>query len=124
MPFIGANVGGGVWKRFTLTLDYRQLTMTLTPNNDFTTRDHWDRSGMFLLNTGAITIAGVRPGTPAARAGLAKGDVILSVNGASKLSLVDVRDLFLASPGTVEHLVIRSKDGKMHDVDLTLADYV
>lgn len=124
MPFIGANVGGGVWKRFTLTLDYRQLTMTLTPNNEFTTRDHWDRSGIFLLNTGAITIAGVRPGTPAARAGLAKGDVILSVNGSSKLSLVEVRDLFLASPGTVEHLVIRSKDGKMHDVDLTLADYV
>ena len=38
MPFFGANVGGGVWKRFTMTLDYRQLTMTLTPNADFGTR--------------------------------------------------------------------------------------
>ena len=35
LPFIGANVGGGVWKRFTMTLDYRRLTMTLTPNADF-----------------------------------------------------------------------------------------
>lgn len=125
MPFMGgANVGGGVWKRFTMTLDYRQRTMTLTPNRDFAMRDHWDRSGVYLVNKGAITVVGVRPGTPAARAGLTKGDVIMSVNGSSGLSLRGVRDLFLSAPGTVEHLVIKSTDGKLRDVDLTLADYV
>lgn len=124
LPFIGANVGGAVWKRFTVTLDYRQLTMTLTPNANFGTRDHWDRSGVYLINNGAITIIGVRPGTPAANAGLAKGDVIVSVNGFSRLSLRQVRDLFMAEPGTVEHLEVKGKDGKTRDVDLTLADYV
>ena len=124
MPFIGANVGGAVWKRFTLTLDYRQLAMTLTPNADFDTRDHWDRSGVFLVNKGAITIIDVRPGTPAANAGLAKGDAIVSVNGSSGLSLRQVRELFSAEPGTVEHLVVKSKDGAPHDIDLTLEDYV
>jgi Aspartyl protease/PDZ domain len=125
MPFIGANVGGAVWKRFTMTLDYRQLTMTLTPNANFDMPDHWDRSGVYLVdNNGAITIIGDRPGTPAATAGLAKGDVIVSVNGSSGLSLLQVRNLFMAEPGSVEHLVIESKDGKTHDVDLTLADYV
>src|SRR5579863_947494 len=122
MPFIGANVGGAVWKRFTMTLDYRQLTMTLTPNADFDTRDQWDRSGVFLLNKGAITIVDVRPGTPAANAGLAKGDVIVSVNGSSGLSLRQVRELFSAGPGTVEHLVVKSKDGATRDIDLTLED--
>ncbi len=124
MPFIGANVGGAVWKRFTMTLDYRQLTMTLTPNADFDMRDHWDRSGVFLVNTGAITIIDVRPGTPAANAGLAMGDVIVSVDGSSGLSLRQVRELFSAEPGTVEHLVVKSKDGATHDIDLTLEDYV
>ena len=124
MPFIGANVGGAVWKRFTMTLDYRQLTMTLTPNATFDTSDHWDRSGAFLVNNGAITIFDVRPGTPAANAGLAKGDAIVSVNGASGLSLRQVRELFLGEPGTVEHLVVKSKDGAMHDIELTLEDYV
>jgi hypothetical protein len=124
MPFIGANVGGAVWKRFTMTLDYRQLTMTLTPNADFDMRDHWDRSGVFLVNNGAITIIDVRPGTPAANAGLAKGDVIVSVNGSSGLSLGRVRELFSAEPRTVEHLVVRSKGGATHDIDLTLEDYV
>lgn len=124
MPFIGANVGGGVWKRFTMTLDYRKLTMTLTPNAEFGMRDLWDRSGLFLVAKGAITIIGVRAGTPAAKAGLANGEVIVSVNGSSHLSLRQVRNLFLGRPGTVEHLVIKSKDGKNRDVDLTLADYV
>jgi S1-C subfamily serine protease len=124
MPFIGANVGGGVWRRFTMTLDYHELTMTLTPNADFSMRDDWDRSGLFLINNGSITIIDVRPGTPAAKVGLKKGDVIVSLNGLSNLSLRDVRDAFRAAPGTVEHLVIKGKDGSTHNVDLTLADYV
>jgi len=124
MPFIGANVGGAVWKRFTMTLDYHQLTMTLTPNGDFHVRDRWDRSGVFLINNGAITILDVRPGTPAAKAALAKGDAIVSVNGASGLSLGQIRELFSAEPGTVEHLVVKSKDGATRDIDLTLEDYV
>jgi hypothetical protein len=124
VPFLGANVGGAVWKRFTMTLDYRALTMTLTPNADFNRPDQWDHSGMFLLNTGAITIADVRPGTPAAQAGLVKGEVITAVNGSPPQSLRDVREVFLGAPGTVVHLVVKSKDGTTRNVDLTLAEYV
>ena len=124
LPFFGANVGGGVWKRFTMTLDYRGGTMTLTPNAAFAVRDHWERSGLYLINRGGITVIDVRPGTPAATAGLKKGDVIVSLDGASNPSLTDVRNAFLAAPGTVVHLVIKGKDGSTHKVDLTLADYV
>jgi len=124
LPFLGANIGGEVLKRFILTLDYRKLTVTLTPNSAFDLPDYWDRSGVFLINTGAVTIMDVRPATPAARAGLVKGDAIVSVNGSSGLSLREVRDLFRSKPGTVEHLVVKSKDGATHDVTFTLEDYV
>jgi hypothetical protein len=124
MPFIGANVGGGIWKRFTMTLDYRKLAMMLTPTSSFGARDYWDRSGVFLINNGAITIADVRPGTPAAKAGLAKGDVITSVNGSSTLSLGDVRQIFLGPEGSVVHITIKKKDGTTRNVDLMLEDYV
>jgi hypothetical protein len=50
--------------------------------------------------------------------------VIVSINGASGLSLRQVRELFSAEPGTIEHLVVKSKDGATHDIDLTLKDYV
>ena len=124
MPFLGANVGGGVWKRFTMTLDYRALTMTLTANANFNGPDQWDHSGLFLVNTGAITIIDVRPGTPAAQAGLVKGEVITAVNGSSTLSLHDVRQTLLGAPGTVVHLTVKKKDGSSENVDLTLAEYV
>ena len=124
LPFFGANVGGGVWKRFTMTLDYRAHTMTLTPNSDFPARDQWERSGLYLINKGGITVIDVRPGTPSASAGLKKGDVIVSLNGASNPSLLEVRAAFLAAPGTVVHLVIKGKDGSTHAVNLRLADYV
>jgi hypothetical protein len=124
LPYFAANVGGGVWKRFTMTLDYGRLTMALTPNADFSVRDQWDRSGLFFINRDGIKVIDVRPGTPAATAGLKKGDVIVSLNGSSNPSLPAVHDAFLAAPGTVVHLVIKSKDGGTHKVDLTLADYV
>jgi len=124
VPDLGANVGGAVWKRFTMTLDYRALTMTLTPNSNFNNPDQWDHSGMFLLNTGAITIVDVRAGTPAAQAGLVKGDVITAVNGSSTLSLRGLRGLLLGAPGTVVDLVVKSKNGATRNVKLTLAEYV
>jgi Aspartyl protease/PDZ domain len=124
MPFIGANVGGGIWKRFTMTLDYCKLMMALTPNSSFGLRDHWDRSGVFLLDNGAITIVDVRPGTPAARVGLTKGDVIISVNGSSRFSLEDIRQIFLGPVGSVVHLTINRKDGTTRKVDLVLEDFV
>jgi len=124
LPFFGANVGGGVWKRFTMTLDYHGRTMTLTPNGDISVRDEWDRSGLYLINKGGITVIDVRPGTAAATAGLKTGDVIVSLSGSSNPSLLEVRGAFRAAPGTVVHLVIKSKDGGTHNVDLTLADYV
>jgi|SRR6185312_9048447 len=124
LPFFGANVGGAVWKRFTLTLDYQRLTMTLTPNAEFSVRDFWERGGLYLIDKGAITIMGVRPGTPAAKAGLEQGDIILSLDGAANPSLRAVRDAVRAAPGTVVHLVIKSKTGGTRDVTLTLADYV
>jgi len=125
-PFIGANVGGGVWKRFTLTLDYRKLTMTLTPDAAYDAPDVWDRSGLFLIKRGAITIIDVRAGTPGAQAGLTKGESIDSIDGtpASTMTLQAIREILIGKPGEVVHLVIKSKDGTTRNVDLTLADYV
>jgi hypothetical protein len=126
-PFVGANIGGAVWKRFALTLDYNKLTMTLTPNANFDSPDSNDRSGLFLINhAGNVTIADARPGTPAAAAGLAKGDALVSIDGVatSTLSLQAIREKLLGAPGTVLHLTVKAKDGTSRDVTLTLADYV
>ena len=127
VPFVGANIGGAVWKRFTLTLDYSKLTMTLTPNTLYGSPDSYDRSGLFLINhAGNIVIADARPGTPGAIGGLTKGEEIVSLNGTqtNTMSLQSIREVLMRDPGTVVHLTVKGKDATAREVTLTLADYV
>jgi Aspartyl protease/PDZ domain len=121
------NIGGGVLKRFTVTFDYRRSTMTLVPNASFAARETYDRSGTFLIAQGGkIAVADVRPGTPAAQAGLAAGDVIATVDGkdAAALGLAAIRDAFRGAAGTTIQLGVTANDGSSRTAALTLADYV
>ena len=126
-PFIAGNIGAGVWKRFALTLDYAHRTMTLAPNADFATRETYDRSGTFLIaRSGKIIIVDVRPGTPAAKAGITSGDTIVTIDGkdAASLGLATLRDRFREPPGTTIALTVASPSGTTRTATLTLADYV
>ncbi|HVA33420.1 MAG TPA: aspartyl protease family protein [Candidatus Baltobacteraceae bacterium] len=126
-PFIAANVGGGIWKRFTMTLDYRAQTMALVPNDTLDTTDQYEHAGLFLIDQGGkYVVIDARPGTPAAAAGIVRGDRIVSVDGtpASSLTLQQVRERFLEPPGTLLHLGVANKTGTTRVVDLTLSDWI
>jgi Aspartyl protease/PDZ domain len=126
-PFYAGNVGAGVLKRFAVTFDYAHQTVSFAPNASFAERETYDRSGVFLITQGGkIVVADVRPGTPAAQAGLARGDVITTVAGkkAAALGLAAIRDQFRAAPGTALPLGVTAKDGTARTVTLTLKDYV
>jgi serine protease Do len=70
---------------------------------------------------GAI-IAQLESDTPAARAGLKRGDVILSLNGQEVTSANDLRlRISQTSPGTTVKLAIW-RDGKSQDVNVTLGE--
>ena len=126
-PFYGGNIGAGVLKRFAVTFDYAHQTVTFVPNASFAERETYDRSGMFLITQGGkIVVADVRPGTPAAQAGLARGDVITTVGGkkTAALGLAAIRDQLRGAPGTALALGVTAKDGTARTVTLTLRDYV
>ncbi|HZV78190.1 MAG TPA: aspartyl protease family protein [Candidatus Binatus sp.] len=126
-PFIAANIGGGVWRRFTVVFDYAKQTMTLTPNADFSSTEPQDRSGMFIVVQGGSPIVlDVRAGTPAAQAGLTRGDTITTINKApvANMDLQQIRALFMGPAGTSIPLTVKSKDGQTRDVTVVLHDYV
>ncbi|MFY9665835.1 MAG: aspartyl protease family protein [Candidatus Cybelea sp.] len=126
-PFVGANIGGNLLRRFTVTFDYWNGTMTLVPNGAFSQADSYERSGLFLIKrAGSIVVIDSRPGTPAANAGIVKGDVLDSINGtaAGTMLLGDVRDLLAQPAGTVVTLTVTGKDGSKRSVKFTLQDYV
>lgn len=125
-PFNPANIGGAILRRFDVILDYAHQQLLLAKNAAFSDPFSYDRSGLFLIDAnGAYTVISVMAGTPAATAGIAKGDVIVTVNGApaSNESLAALRGLLSGPAGTVIHLRVRAAQTP-REVTLTLADYV
>jgi hypothetical protein len=126
-PYNPANLGGAIWRRFTMTFDYTHQQLLLAKNSTFDAPFSYDRSGLFLIDSnGAYTVLSVFTGSAAAANGLRKGDVIAGVNGApaSTQSLAGIRATLSGPAGTVVRLHIRGPAGHERDVSLTLADYV
>ncbi len=126
-PFVGANVGGNILKKFSMRLDYANQTMALTANASLNDPDVYERAGLFLVNkAGKYVVLDVRPGTASARAGIAKGDTIDSIDGkpASSMSLEALRGLFFAAPGTTYQIGLTTKDGTQKQVALTLQNFI
>ena len=110
-----------------MTFDYPHETIALAPGADFASPENFDRSGLFLVSqAGQIVVAGARPGTPGATAGVVAGEAIVSIDGksAAGMSLKDVRDLFMQPAGTSYALVVAAKDKSTRALTLTLASYV
>lgn len=126
-PFNPANIGAAILNRFSLIFDYAHQQLLLAKNAQFGAPFTYDRSGLFLIDqNSAYTVLSVLPGTPAAAVGLAKGDVVLTVNGApaSNESLAGLRAQLSAPVGTAVRLHIRGPRGVERDATLKLADYV
>jgi C-terminal processing protease CtpA/Prc len=125
-PGTAGNIGGGLLKRFTVTFAYRRQTLYLQPNANYGKREHYDRSGLVLVQTkSGLRVIDALTNTPAAQAGIKPGDVIVGVNGApaSSVGLLLLRTMLRAAPGTQVKLAL-SRSGVTQTVTLTLRDYV
>jgi serine protease Do len=70
---------------------------------------------------GGVLVAQVEPGTPGAKAGLKRGDIILQVNGKDVNSAEDLRTMIASfEPGTPIQLKVW-RDGRTMEMPLTLA---
>src|SRR6185437_14709042 len=75
-----------------------------------------------LSQPGGALIAGVEPNTPASKAGLKSGDIILKVNGQSVATNNDLLRISQTQPGTPVKLEV-FRDGKTFDTNVTLAEF-
>jgi len=126
-PYVAGNVGAGVLKRFNMTCDYPHQQLIFEPNANYDKPDVFDRSGMWLNQSGdTFEVMDVIAGGPAATAGLKIKDRVLAIDGhpVSQLSLPSVRQEFKSKPpGTKVRLSVQSGAQK-RDVDLVLKDLV
>jgi len=125
---LSGNIGAGILKRFVVTLDYGHSLMYLKPvAGKVADLDTYDRAGMWInASTKGFAVVDVTKGSPADKAGLAKGDVITAVDGtpADEIKLYDLRQrLRDDEPGTeIYFTVMRGKTAKM--LEITLKDQI
>lgn len=124
----GNNVGGGVLKRFVVTLDYDHYTMFLKPvSGTIADLDTFDRSGLWINATlEGFKIVNVTKGGPADEAGLKQNDIITAVDGkpARSFALYTLRErLRNEPPGTVETFSVK-RGSETKDFAVTLRDLI
>ena len=126
-PDLAGNLGGAVFRRFTMAFDYANKRLYLAPNAEFGKPDPFDRSGLFLLGKDdALLVADVAPDSAAARAGLETNDRIVSVDGepANTKSLLAVRAKLRDLPAGTHVRMERLRDGRKGAVEIVLADRI
>jgi len=121
---LAGAIGGGILRRFTVTLDFPHHQAYLDPNARFEDYDQEDKSGLALIAAGPglkqFEVVYVQAGSPAANAGIQKGDLIAGMDGeaAADMTLADVRDL-LRGAGYKRKLEME-RNGKTYEVTLDL----
>jgi hypothetical protein len=123
------NAGGGVLKRFILTLDYDHYTIYLKPvAGPVPDLDTFDESGLWINGTAqGFRITSVVPHSPAQTAGLEAGDMIVAVNGTpfSTIKLYELRRRLRDDrPGTVVTFTVRHGKGAPRMVRVRLRELI
>jgi len=99
-PHIAGLIGAGMLARFTVVFDYPHQQLIVAPNSHFPSDDQEDKSGISVVANGnmlrTFEVVEVTPGTPAAKAGIQKGDIIAGIDEdpAADLTLAEIRELF------------------------------
>lgn len=75
-------LGRGLWSRFAVTFDFPGRKLYLRKSAEFNRADRWNASGLHLWRRlESIEVHSVDQDSPAARAGLKKGDIIIELGG-------------------------------------------
>jgi len=122
---IAGYVGGGILHRFNLTFDFAGRRLWLEPNSYY-----WRgppppatvRSGLACRPDGIVE--DVIPDSPAAEAGVRRGDRLVEVNGVSvpSLKFEDLKRALRAGPGTQVRLRLQTDGQEPREVTLILRD--
>jgi len=112
-PRIAGEIGGGLLRRFVVTIDYPQQQVIFDSGSEFRADEIEDMSGLTVAATGPglkrFEVVRVWPHTPGAEDGFVQGDVIEGVNdeAAADMSLSELRALFRQPSAKYKVLVQR-----------------
>lgn len=100
-------IGNDLLRRFNVIFNYPAGEIHLKPNSYFNSPFTYAYSGLTIgLENGSVIINDVIEGSPAGKAGLQKGDVILWINNTPALDFQTIKSM-LQADGTTVNIVVR-----------------
>ncbi|MDO7884116.1 aspartyl protease family protein [Hymenobacter cheonanensis] len=120
------SLGYEVLKRFTTVIDYPHGRLLLRPTAELREPFEHDMCGLDLLATGPdyrrYLVLRVVPGSPAAAAGIAEGEELVSVNfmPTHLFSATDLSRMLHSQDGRLLFLVLRRPDGGLYPASIRL----
>ncbi|HEU4561062.1 MAG TPA: PDZ domain-containing protein [Longimicrobium sp.] len=109
--WVDGTLGSSIFRRTTLILDYPRSRVIFEPGPGFDAPFEVDMSGMSLAGAPGepVAVTYVVAGSPAAQAGIAPGDVLVSVDGtaATPETIDAIRAALRSGPGATRRLVLR-----------------
>jgi hypothetical protein len=107
-PSLGGLVGNDLLRRFNVILNYPQQEIHIKPNAHFKDAFDYRYSGLALFyEDGRVFVDGVAKDSPADKAGIMEGDIILGVNSDLTGNLQNFKNIIQASRGNIYFLIQR-----------------
>lgn len=108
-PFLGGLIGNDLLRRFNMIINYPAKEIYLKPNSHYKDVFDYSYTGMNLYNIGGvIEIQDVAVNSPAMKAGLQDGDVVVAVNKNFTNNIQIYKDLLSRAKTTVPMIIIRN----------------
>ncbi|MEP7373843.1 MAG: aspartyl protease family protein [Chitinophagaceae bacterium] len=118
-PYLGGLIGNDILRRFNVIFNYQKRDIHLVPNSHFRDPFDYSYSGMELYFVdGKIEIGSVAEGSPADKAGIKQGDVVIAVNNDFTQNFNKYKTAILSS-NTKIRLVLR-REGELVQVEMKM----
>lgn len=116
-PYLGGLIGNDLLRRFNVIINYEKRDIHLVPNSHFNSPFDYSYTGLELYYVnGKVIIGDVAEKSPASKAGLIEGDVVIAIDKNFSQNLQQYKETLQNSKGRVK--IIISRDEKLIEIDL------
>jgi hypothetical protein len=115
-PYLGGLIGNDILRRFNVILNYERRDIYLVPNKHFGDPFDYSYTGIELYYVnGQVLIGDVASGSPAEKAGVQEGDVVVSINNVFGTNMNQLKQALQNTGNRIRIIVNQNEELKQYE---------